>query len=306
MQLYNRKLILNSSLPICALLSLLISFETAFGQPNFEYKNDDAILIKAADPEAVPINETEDLRSPPEYLKNDRLSKIVGGRYASLGEYPWMVSILAKGRHHTCGGSLIDSLNVLTAAHCLEKFSSADVSAMRVRFGSLNPLAINNATQFERRAKSVALHRGYKDENFAFTDDIAIIHLSEPVEFSETVQPVVLHNGSPPYDTGRVNAEVTGWGQIFTIGPLSSDLRVVTVRVLSPVECGLRYLVFNPFRITQQMVCATDLGRETCQGDSGGPLVINAKGTSRQIGIVSWGLGCLVFSYSVHEGRQIH
>lgn len=39
------------------------------------------------------------------------------------GEYPWQVAILKKDPQesvYVCGGTLIDSLHVLTAAHCVK------------------------------------------------------------------------------------------------------------------------------------------------------------------------------------------
>lgn len=45
-------------------------------------------------------------------------TRIVGGEDAELGEYPHQISLRFQGRH-TCGGSILHSLYILTAAHCV-------------------------------------------------------------------------------------------------------------------------------------------------------------------------------------------
>ncbi|GJQ80528.1 hypothetical protein Trydic_g12419 [Trypoxylus dichotomus] len=45
--------------------------------------------------------------------------RIVGGSNAPAGEYPFMISLRSSGNAHFCGGTLLNSLNVLTAAHCI-------------------------------------------------------------------------------------------------------------------------------------------------------------------------------------------
>lgn len=49
--------------------------------------------------------------------------KIVGGRQVQEGERPWQISLQRNGwfgKSHSCGGSIIDELNVITAAHCVD------------------------------------------------------------------------------------------------------------------------------------------------------------------------------------------
>lgn len=44
--------------------------------------------------------------------------RIVGGTTTQPGEWPWIVGLFNAGRH-LCGGSLIDDIHILTAAHCV-------------------------------------------------------------------------------------------------------------------------------------------------------------------------------------------
>ena len=47
-------------------------------------------------------------------------SRIVGGRPADKGAWPWMAALLDKEDEQPfCGGALISDQHVLTAAHCI-------------------------------------------------------------------------------------------------------------------------------------------------------------------------------------------
>ncbi|OWK56989.1 Hyaluronan-binding protein 2 [Lonchura striata] len=74
---------------------------------------------------------TEPPTDPPEIFKtcgqpevHRTLKKIYGGSKATPGKHPWMASLQTQtsdGNEHFCGGVLIKSCWVLTAAHCLKK-----------------------------------------------------------------------------------------------------------------------------------------------------------------------------------------
>jgi len=57
------------------------------------------------------------------YSGNAISTRIVGGRDVNIADFPWQVSIQKTGlfgTSHFCGGALINSNWVITAAHCLE------------------------------------------------------------------------------------------------------------------------------------------------------------------------------------------
>lgn len=48
--------------------------------------------------------------------------RIVGGTVADYREYPWQ-TIIYNGNTFFCGGSLINNRYIVTAAHCMSKFT---------------------------------------------------------------------------------------------------------------------------------------------------------------------------------------
>ena len=100
--------------------------------------------------------------------------------------------------------------------------------------------------------------------------------------------PICLPDPAQDYD--NVKALVTGWGDLQYGGQLPDILQEVKVTTMTNQRCRWKY---DHSSITDYMICAGDVGRDSCQGDSGGPLsVLGQDDRYSQIGIVSWGQGC--------------
>jgi secreted trypsin-like serine protease len=216
--------------------------------------------------------------------------EIIGGHQADPGEYPFQVAILRRNvadryQAQFCGGSLISSDLVLTAAHCVvdRRADRLDVLAGTHR------LAPGGGIQVHVTAKHV--HSGYNPRTSG--NDIAVLELASPVPY--TPIPVVRAGQAALWSPGTL-ATVTGWGDRDRRGCCTNfpvNLYEVDVPVLSNPQCTAAY---GSAYIRTKMLCAGDLGNggeDSCAGDSGGPLFVPDGGSGWiQVGIVSFGVGC--------------
>jgi len=215
---------------------------------------------------------------------------IVNGRPASRCEWIWQVSMEIGGSgsssSHWCGGMLIDSRWVLTAAHCL---GGADY----VRAGSY--IRDSNEGQRVRVAQKIG-HPRYNSGNYDY--DFALLRLSSSVRMGSCVGTVSLPQQGRDVAPGTT-CWITGWGTTSSNGPLATRLQEVQVDTLSNTAC--KRTGYSNSQIKPSMLCAQGRNSQgvtdACQADSGGPLVCQSGGRYRVFGATSWGRGCAAANY---------
>ncbi|KAM6287663.1 trypsin I-P1-like [Spheniscus humboldti] len=208
---------------------------------------------------------------------DDDDDKIVGGYTCAENSVPYQVSL--NSGYHFCGGSLINSQWVLSAAHCYK-------SRIQVQLGKHN-LALTESTQQFISSAKVIRHSGYSSTTL--DNDIMLIKLAKPAQLNRAVQTVPLPTSCVATGTTCL---ISGWGNTLSdANPHPDTLQCLKAPVLSSRKCTEAY----PGKITKNMICVGFLegGKDSCQGDSGGPVVCNGQ----LQGIVSWGIGCAQKGY---------
>ncbi|XP_069591281.1 serine protease 27-like isoform X1 [Ranitomeya imitator] len=221
--------------------------------------------------------------------------RIVGGQDAFYGEWPWQIS-LRKNGIHICGGVMIDSQWVLSAAHCFVRpFTPSDY---KVNLGAYQ-LSIPTGVMSE--VSAIYIHPIY--QRAGSSGDIALIKLMNPVSYTDYVMPICIPAQDVQFPS-NLNCFVTGWGSIKSGVSLPSPqtLQKVQLPIIDRAECDAMYHINNPTitanttLIQWDMICAgyKDGEKDACQGDSGGPLACRWDGSWLLAGLVSWGFGCAI------------
>lgn len=126
--------------------------------------------------------------------------RIIGGHSALIAAYPYQVAVFGNGIL-ACGGSIIGTEWVLTAAHCVEMRRAT----YNVRVGS----TFHGKDGRWVDAKRTIMHERYHNQRIDF--DFGLIQLNERLVFSDSVKPIALAQSTTRV-ADNANAVVTGWG----------------------------------------------------------------------------------------------
>ena len=216
--------------------------------------------------------------------------QIIGGGPSDITAHPWQVIINAA--NSLCGGALVTSTWVVTAAHCLDGLTPQQVQV----WAGMSNLRQRTTTNGLPVAE-VVVHPQWNGSNY--TNDIALIRLASPWTPAPERQAISLPTSvdAANWPVAGTAASISGWGTEAFQGSSPEQVKRADVQIIaSPgAPCGDYGDQFDP----ALQLCAGQLDGsvDTCQGDSGGPLVVVEGGRPTLAGVTSIGNDCGLANY---------
>ncbi|XP_035896329.1 serine protease gd-like [Anopheles stephensi] len=233
--------------------------------------------------------EEEDICGKPAQVFN-RLS--INGIRSPKGQFPWaspIFDIAASKPKYICGSTIITTLHLVTAAHCMYDTYGAernpnDLSTVP---GMYNIDNFFDADLQERKVVRIVIHDEYYFEDTGLADsDIAVMKVDQPIIYNNLVRPICLWTEIDNLEQiVGVKGYVSGWG--VTESGEAKYPSYVTATVVDRRSCSrnLEKVIAGSSRL----FCADGHGSVPCTGDSGSGLVIK-RGTKYYLrGVVSVG-----------------
>lgn len=180
--------------------------------------------------------------------------RIVGGQTAIPGQFPYQASVRGMDNRHFCGGYVINSRWVGSAAHCTITHNGANTIVV---LGAQNRV-VGGITHSVSR---IVNHPNYVA--ITLFNDISLIQTVNEIIVTATVRPIPL--GSAFISGGA--AVISGWGQTSNPGSHADELQFINVNVITNENCRSRLSMSNAMRIFNSTICTLPpVGKGVCIG----------------------------------------
>lgn len=146
--------------------------------------------------------------------------RIIGGATATISQAPWQVALLYKypdpdypdaDRYaQFCGGSILNSRWVLTAAHCVEGEEASDLEVL----AGEATLSMESKSPARVGVENILIHPGYVSY-FGWQNDIALLELSNEIDLGNSSSAAAIALPAASVKSGTVSRYRVGEIWIF-------------------------------------------------------------------------------------------
>lgn len=191
--------------------------------------------------------------------------RMAEGTIPRRGSYPYYQALILDESRFVdnevlCGGVIVSAFQVLSAAHC---FDEIDPRVLKIRVGSENSQFGGSVHEVQK----LIVHEDYIRGDS--TNDLALLRVKEPFDYTEKVRPVKPMNGTV---TVNSTIRVSGFGMNRQTN-FPGGLDIAELRVENGSYCR--------FQAGKGQMCALGLTdykyQGPCKGDEGGAVILNDK-----------------------------
>lgn len=255
---------------------------------------------------------------------------IVDERHLSHGSWPWSVALFTREPYsglpqdYICGGTLVSTKVVVTAAHCMQRNNRKRYANEIVAYFGRNHYEGGNAIKQQvEDIDTIIIHPDYKKFGQSFDADIAVIVVRTRIRYGKLIRPICLWPKSDEFMVSvaasdksdeedatneKKSTETMGtvviWGRYGNEMAISTKPRIINVKIIGDAECLQQNTMYNEI-ISNRTFCAQGIqnGRAPCFGDSGSGMAVKQLNNRWYLrGIVSGGLSdpsCTANNYVV-------